>query len=394
MSGLVPLGFRAAGGAAGLKESGAPDLAVVAAAPPGAVPAAAVFTRNLAAAAPVQLSRRHLAESAGRVGAVVLNSGCANAGTGESGLAAAATTARAAGQRLGLPPEHVLVCSTGVIGTELPLARLEGALPGLCDELGDSEESLLSAARAIMTTDTHEKLAWAELAGGARLAAIAKGAAMLAPDMATMLAVLLTDAVVAPDRLHVALARATGRSFNDLSVDGCTSTNDTVILLASGLAGAPGPGFEAALAEVAGSLAYQIVADAEGGSRVGRIVVTGAPGDAEADAIARRVANSLLVKCSLLGADPYWGRVLGEVGLAGVALDPAAVDISYQGIKVARGGLEARWELDPGTLSLLSERMQEHDIEVLIEINQGGGSATMLTSDIGHGYLEENRGTS
>ncbi len=391
MSGLVPLGFRAAGGAAGLKESGAPDLAVVAAAPPGAVPAAAVFTRNLAAAAPVQLSRRHLAESAGRVGAVVLNSGCANAGTGESGLAAAAATARAAGQRLGLPPEHVLVCSTGVIGTELPLARLEGALPGLCDELGDSEESLLSAARAIMTTDTHEKLAWAELAGGARLAAIAKGAAMLAPDMATMLAVLLTDAVVAPDRLHVALARATGRSFNDLSVDGCTSTNDTVIVLASGASGVEPDEAEltAALTAACRNLAHQMAADAEGGTKVVRVVVSGALDHEGARAAARRVAESSLVKCSWYGGDPNWGRVLSELGTAGTALDPARVRISYGRHTVCSAGVAAAHDE-----AALADYLAGPEFEILCELGLGDGRGEILSADLTHGYVDENMGRS
>ena len=393
MSVVFPRGFVASGAASGIKPDGRLDLSFTGFAGSARGAGAAVFTQSLSAAAPVAVSREHLAATRGRLRGVIASSGNANALNGEPGMESARAMAAMAAREFGGAPEEYLVMATGLIGIPFPLATALSGGSALRAAAASSEEAGLLAARAIMTTDTHPKLAIRE-GDGWRIGGMAKGAAMIAPNMATMLSVITTDALLAPEEASAVLAAAVSSSFNRITIDGCTSTNDTVILLASGLAGAPGPGFEAALAEVAGSLAYQIVADAEGGSRVGRIVVTGAPGDAEADAIARRVANSLLVKCSLLGADPYWGRVLGEVGLAGVALDPAAVDISYQGIKVARGGLEARGELDPGTLSLLSERMQEHDIEVLIEINQGGGSATMLTSDIGHGYLEENRGTS
>lgn len=387
----MPLGFAAAGGAAGVKEHGAPDLALVAAVPPGAVPAAAVFTRNLAAAAPVQLSRRHLAESAGRIGAVVLNSGCANAGTGEAGLRGAAATASAVGHLLGLPPEQVLVCSTGVIGTELPLRRIEEALPGLCKELGDSDEALLSAARAIMTTDTREKVASAELAGGARLAAIGKGAAMLAPDMATMLAVLLTDAVVAPELLQRALGRATERSFNELSVDGCTSTNDTVVALASGASGVEPDEAEltAALTATCRNLAHQMAADAEGGTKVVRVTVSGAADDGSARAAARRVAESSLVKCSWYGGDPNWGRVLSELGTAGIALDPGRVRISYGAHTVcSEGSATAHDE------AALAEYLAGPEFEILCELGLGDGSGEILSADLTHGYVDENMGRS
>ncbi len=393
MSVVFPRGFVASGVASGIKSGGRLDLSFTGFGGSAVGSGAAVFTQSLSAAAPVSVSREHLAATGGRLRGVIASSGNANALNGGVGVEAARAMAAMAAREFGGVPEEYLVMATGLIGIPFPLdAALSGGA-ALRAAAASTEEAGLLAARAIMTTDTHPKLAVRERDGW-RIGGMAKGAAMIAPNMATMLSLITTDVLLDPEQAASVLAAAVSTSFNRITIDGCTSTNDTVVLLASGIAGPPGVGFEEALGEVAGSLAYQIVADAEGGSKVGKIVVTGAPSDGEADAIARKVANSLLVKCSLLGADPYWGRVLGEVGLAGVAIDPAAVDISYQGVKVARGGLEARGELDSGTLELLAERMQEHDIEVLIEINQGEGTATMLTSDIGHGYLEENRGTS
>ncbi len=235
MTAVLPEGFAAASMAAGIKVDGAPDLALVATAGGrGAVCAAAVFTQNLAAAAPVQVSRRNLASSGGRVGAVVINSGCANAATGPAGVATAEHTAALVAAGLGLEIDQVLVCSTGVIGIELPFEPIASGVPSLVASLESSDVALRAAARAIMTTDTHEKLATAQLPNGAHVGAIAKGAAMLAPNMATMLAVLMTDAEVPRDELQKSLAEAVDVTFNQLSIDGCTSTNDTVVALASG----------------------------------------------------------------------------------------------------------------------------------------------------------------
>jgi len=390
---VIPAGFAAQGLASGIKASGADDLALVATVSRRPVEAAAVFTRNLAAAAPVVVSRRHLAASGGRCGAVIMNSGCANAATGRAGVAAAEATAAVTARELGLAPEEVLVCSTGLIGHELPLERITAAVPELCSGLERSDEALVQAARAIMTTDTREKLAACPLEGspGSTVAGIGKGAAMLAPDMATMLAVVLTDASVPAPLLQRALGQAVESTFNRLSIDGCTSTNDTVVALASGESGRPTGEVELvrALTEVCASLAHQMAADAEGGTKVVHVVVTGAATDAEALRAARKVADASLVKCSWYGGDPNWGRVLSEVCTAGVRVDPDRVELSYgPHVVFAEGEPVASDE------AALRAYLAQPEFEVRADLHVGTGKGEILSADLTHGYVDENMGLS
>ncbi len=351
MSVTAARGFVAAGVAAGIKASGAPDLSLVATADHRPVTAAGVFTTNLVAAAPVQLSRRHLAAD-GRAAAVVLNSGNANAATGEPGLLVAETTAALAAEALGCDRRHVLVCSTGLIGIPMPIDPFTTGVPAAAAALAATPEAGRSAAEAIMTTDTVAKEAFATFdAGGVTVTVggMAKGAAMLSPAMATMLAVITTDAAVEPRALQAALTRAVDASFNLMTTDGSRSTNDTVLVLAGGAAGNPpitaGTAEAHALADaltaVCASLADQMAHDAEGATKFVRLTVKGARSNAEALQAARAVAQSQLVKCSLFGGDPYWGRILSELGASGAYLDPDRVDIAYNGFTVCVGGIAA-----------------------------------------------------
>ena len=389
MSITAPAGFVAASGAAGIKASGAPDVAVVATLDGRGVPAAGVFTANLAPAGPVQISREHLAASGGFAAAVVLTSGNANAANGGPGRAAAARLCELVGEEIGAEADRVLVCQTGLIGIPFPLEVVSSAIGPIVANRGSDRAQASAAARAILTTDTVTKEALVE-GDGFSVGAMAKGAAMLAPNMATMLAVLTTDARVDPTELAQALRSAVGPSFNSLSVDGCTSTNDTVLVLASGLAGPPGPGaLEAALATACGSLAEQMAADAEGATKLVRIRVTGAKSDAEAHQAARKVADSLLVKCSFNGEDPYWGRVVSELGTAGVGFDPDRVSVSYGGVVVCQEGVAAEHDA-----AAVRAHMSGHDLDLHCELGIGDGSGAVLTTDLGYGYIDENRTTS
>ncbi|MGC9156407.1 MAG: bifunctional ornithine acetyltransferase/N-acetylglutamate synthase, partial [Ferrimicrobium sp.] len=286
-----------------------------------------------------------------------------------------------------------LVCSTGLIGIPFPAERIEPGLELLGGELGSDPHAGERAAHAIRTTDTFAKEAQ-KTGTGFRVGGMAKGAAMIAPNMATMLCVLTTDASLTPERAQSAISWVVDQTFNRITIDGCTSTNDTVVLLASEVGAEPGPDFEESLLEVAAQLAYAIVSDAEGGSRVGRIRVIGGASVAEAERCARGVANSLLVKCSLLGGDPYWGRVLAEVGNALPEADMGRVSVAYQGVQVCQGGLDASAELSVADRRRLDHRMGEREIVIEIDLGRGSESVEVLTADIGHGYLEENRGTS
>jgi glutamate N-acetyltransferase/amino-acid N-acetyltransferase len=385
-----PAGFVAAGGGCGIKPGGAPDLAVVATADGAPVPGAAVFTSNRACAAPVTLSRRHLAASGGRVAAVVVNSGNANAATGAPGLADAARMAELTAKGVGCATEEVLVCSTGLIGFRLPMDRLEAGLPAIVAARAPGPDAADAAALAIMTTDTRPKVA--ERAGrGFVVGGIAKGAAMLAPDMATMLAVLTTDAAVEPGPLQAMLRDAVAASFNRLSVDGCTSTNDTVIVMASGASGGAQDAGEVAraLAEVCADLAGQMADDAEGATRVARVIVTGAADDTEAAIAARKVAESQLVQCSLHGADPYWGRVVSELGSAGVAFEIDRVEVAYGPVTVCRGGVA----LDHDREAVAAHLATRH-IELRADLGLGPGRAAMVTTALSPAYIAENERTS
>ena len=392
MTVTLPGGFVAAGGGCGIKPGGVPDLAVVATADGAPVAGAAVFTSNRASAAPVTLSRRHLAASGGRVSAVVVNSGNANAATGSRGLADALRMAELAAKGVGCATEEVLVCSTGLIGFPLPMDRLEAGVPAVVSALAPGPEAAAAAARAIMTTDTRPKTV--ERSGrGFVVGGIAKGAAMLAPDMATMLAVLTTDAAVDPSPLQAMLRDAVDTSFNRLSVDGCTSTNDTVIVMASGRSQAAGQAspeeVARALAEACADLAGQMAEDAEGATRVARVIVTGASDDREAAAGARKVAESQLVQCSLHGADPYWGRIVSELGSAGIAFDVDRVEVSYGPVAVCRGGVGVEHDRDA-----VAAHLAGRHVEVRADLGLGSGRAAMLTTALSPAYIAENERTS
>jgi glutamate N-acetyltransferase/amino-acid N-acetyltransferase len=384
-------GFVAAGGSVGIKAGGAFDLALVATEDGRAVPCAGVFTSNLAPAAPVQVSRSHLGAIGGRAAAVVLTSGNANAATGGPGLEAALRLCRLAAEGVGSAAEEVLVCQTGLIGVPFPIDAVEPSVGPVVAGRDASAAAGQAAATAIMTTDTTMKEVTVRGARGAFVVGgMAKGAAMLAPDMATMLAVLTTDAGADPATLYEVLSQAVVPSFNAMTVDGCTSTNDTVLLLANGRAGAVGKGeLLDAVTEACGSLAGQMVADAEGATKVAHIRVAGARSDAEAHRAARKVADSLLVKCSLNGADPYWGRVVSELGSAGVAFDPDLVSVAYGSVVVCAGGVAARH--DEGAVAA---HLAGRSVDICCDLGLGEGAAAVLTCDLGHGYIDENRTTS
>jgi glutamate N-acetyltransferase/amino-acid N-acetyltransferase len=385
----APQGFVAAGLACGIKASGAPDLALVASDVPG-VSTAGVFTSNMAAAAPVTVSRAHLEATGGHASAVILSSGNANAATGKRGLADAERMCALVGEGLGVSATDVLICQTGLIGIPLPMAPIETGIPRLVAARAAGRAAAEDAATAIMTTDVVRKEVVVE-GRGFTVGAMAKGAAMLAPHMATMLAVLTTDVSCPPGHLRRALAHAVDETFNRLTVDGCTSTNDTVLVLASGQAGLPKDptAITDALTEACAALAEAMAADAEGGSRVAHVVVTGAYSDDEAHRAARKVADSNLVKCSLNGEDPYWGRVVSELGSAGVAFDIDRVEIAYGDTVVCRGGVAAAHD-DKAVRTHLG---QDH-VELRCDLGLGTGRAAVLTVDLGHGYIDENRTTS
>ena len=392
-------GFVAGGLASGIKPSGAPDLAIVATADHGPVNAAGVFTSNLVAAAPVQISRQHLHD--GRAAAVVLNSGNANAATGDPGRTDALRMAELTADGLGCARRDVLVCSTGLIGIPMPMEPVEAGIPKLVGALRADVDGGTAAADAILTTDTvrKETVQHVELARGvtATIGGMAKGAAMLSPAMATMLAVLTTDAVVDAVALRAMLSAAVVDSFNSLIVDDCTSTNDTVLVLANGTLGnepitRTGRSYEAfadALAAACADLATQMAADAEGATKLATVVVRGARSAVEARTAARAVARSQLVQCSLYGSDPYWGRVLSELGASGARFDPERVDVSYQGVVVCRDGVAA-----PHDEAALAALMAQRDIAIDCDLHAGTGTARINFTDLSHAYVDENMGTS
>jgi glutamate N-acetyltransferase / amino-acid N-acetyltransferase len=386
---VAPAGFVAGGVACGIKPSGDADLALVATADGAAVAAAGVFTQNLVVAAPVVVSRRHLAATGGQAAAVVLSSGNANAGTGARGEADAEQMCALAAGAIGAEPDAVLVCSTGLIGYALPMDALHAGMPAVAAARGAAPAQGIAAAEAIMTTDTRRKETVVRGAGFV-VGGMAKGAAMLAPDMATMLAVLTTDAEVDPGTLRDVLQAGVADSFNAMTIDGCTSTNDTVLLLANGRAGAPDPAaFAAAVAEACLDLATQMVGDAEGHTKVVKVRVTGAASDDEARQAARKVAESQLVKCSWFGGDPYWGRVASDLGTAGVKLDPVGLVIAYGGTVVSRGCVNADHDE-----AAVAAHMAGAYLDVHCDLGVGDGGARVLTNDLAYGYIDENKGTS
>lgn len=389
MSITTPRGFVASGLASGIKASGALDLALVATDDAVAVPTAATFTTNLAAAAPVLVSREHIASSGGRAAGIVISSGNANAATGAPGRIDAECMCEWVAHGLAVPVDQVLVCSTGLIGVPLPMAPIERGIPALLADRSASAEAAQHAATGILTTDCGPKEVLVEHASFA-VAGMAKGAGMLAPDMATMLAFLTTDAAVEPDALAELLRIAVRDTFNSMTVDGCTSTNDTVVLMASGRAGTADPDVVAdAVTEACSTLASKMAADAEGASRIFQVRVTGARSDGEAHRAARKVADSLLVKCSINGEDPYWGRVASELGSAGVEFSMDRVDIAYGGVLVCRGGMAA-----PHDAGAVTRHMAGSLVDIHCRLGLADGNGVVMGVDLGHGYIDENRTTS
>lgn len=385
-------GFRFAGLAAGIKKTGLPDLGLAVAERP--VASAAVFTTNMVQAAPVKVARERL--SSGYAQAALVNSGNANACTGKPGLAATLSTSAAIAAALGIDEALVVPSSTGVIGQLLPADKVVAAAPALVDKL--AKHGAVDFAQAILTTDKSQKTALRTLAvdgGQVTLLGIAKGAGMIHPRMATTLAFVFTDANVSPALLKSALGRAADHSFNVATVDGETSTNDMVLVMASGATGAElaqgspkAAEFQSALAEVLRELAEQIVADGEGANHVAEVLVTGTHNDADARAIAQRVATSLLVKTAMHGKDANWGRILSAAGMAGVVFDPDVVTIAIDDVAIVREGLG----LGATAEAAAQKIMAGPRYSIRVSVGEGTGTASYLTCDIGHRYIDVNAG--
>ncbi len=385
----VPLGYRFAAAYAGIRKKPNLDLALMVSDREAA--AAGVFTRNLVRAAPVVLCEDHLKKSKGRCRAIIVNAGNANCAT-PTMMKVARATARATAKALGAPVNRVLVSSTGVIGEPLDESLIIDTLPAL--EAGLSPDRFSDAALSIMTTDTVPKIASAEVEtaqGAVRIAGMAKGAGMIHPNMATMLSYIFTDATIPADALQAMLKKAVGRSFNRISVDSDTSTNDTVILLANGASGVAVSrsnrgAFEAGLSQVAESLAVAIAKDGEGARKLITIDVEGAATEHDADTIARAIANSPLVKTALAGADPNWGRFLSSAGASGAPFDPSKVDIYVNGILVCRRGFRADFDE-----SEVQKTMEANELHLRFHIRRGGpGQARFWTCDMTEDYIRIN----
>ena len=388
----LPSGFLASGIHAGIrKDKSRPDLGLIVA--PGGVPAAAVFTRNRFLAAPVVLAKAGLKASGGRVTAVVVNAGCANAVTGREGMAAARRVRRRAAELAGCPENEVFPASTGVIGVVLPDELVLRALPGSFARLSASGMDAIS--HAILTTDVGPKVVQASFVREERrirVVGFAKGAGMIHPDMATMLAFVLTDAPAEPGFLKAALRRASDASFNAISVDGDTSTNDTLLLMASGKGGGTTmtsldgeEAFVGALTKVCRELAWKIVRDGEGASRVMEIVVTGARSDREARLAAHAVGTSPLVKTALAGGDPNWGRILAAVGRSGARFAASKVSLAAGRIVLVKDGQPAPYAEKDAAKVFSLER-----VPLRIDLGAGSGSALLLAADLGHDYVTLN----
>jgi len=388
----VPAGFSFSAASAGIKASGRPDLALVEACPGTA--AAAVFTTNRVVAAPLKVGRASLAASRGRVRAVIVNSGNANCATGKTGSRVCEQVCRELGQLLRVPAKQVFPSSTGIIGVPLPVDKISVHLPQLTAAPEATEQGIARFARAIMTTDTRPKIAGTEFHSGktsVKLLGIAKGAGMIHPQLATMLVYLFTDIEATPADLRQILRDACDDSFNCISIDGDTSTNDTVLLLASGRSGVRLKGasirrqFSAALDQVCQSLAEQIVSDGEGVRHVIRLSIEQARNRDEARQVARTVAHSLLVKTAWAGADPNWGRILAAVGRSGIALDAARVSIHIGDQMVCRDGAGCAFD----------ERRAHRDLarprcDIRIRLRRGNSFLKFLTTDLTADYVRIN----
>jgi glutamate N-acetyltransferase / amino-acid N-acetyltransferase len=390
----LPHGFRFAATACGLKKTGALDLAVLCSDFPAS--AAAVFTQNLVVAAPVVISKDHLRSSKGRMLGVVVNAGNANCATGPGGYAAAQRTVAEAAKRLGCRAEELFVCSTGVIGVTLPLEKILRALPVIARHRRPSARSFAELSLAICTTDTRPKTASSSFKmAGKRIHFVgcAKGAGMIHPNMATMLAFVITDAAIAPALLQKTLRDVTSQTFNAISIDGDTSTNDTLLVLANGAAGAHSiksdsaahRAFTYALEEVCRSLALQIVADGEGSQRVIEIEVCGAKSETAARRIAETIATSPLVKTAFAGGDPNWGRIFAAAGRSGVKFDPWLVDITMAGVPVLRRG----WPLEFNERAASNRLLAKH-VPIVVNMHAGGATARYWTCDFTAEYVRIN----
>ena len=373
-----------------MKEAGSPDLMLLATDDRQPVAAAGVFTSNLMTAPPVLVSRDHLRASRGLAVGIVINSGNANAATGDQGRRDAEAMCAHSATQLGCGVEHVLVCSTGLIGFPLPMDAITTGISRLAPTLASTEASGADAAEAIRTTDTRRKEATVHRDGYV-VGGMTKGAGMIAPNMATMLGVLTTDAAVDAATLADLLRAGVGRSFNRLSVDACQSTNDTVLVLASGRSGREPTGDElgGAIEEVCLDLAYQIAGDAEGHTKVVTVRVRGAVSDGDAELAARRVADSLLVKCAWYGEVPYWGRVASELGSSGARFEPDRLVVRYGPHTLVDGGVAAGFD-ETEVVSYL----RQPDLEVTADLGLGDGSSFVITNDLTHAYVDENMGTS
>jgi len=397
---LVPRGFKFGATKAGLKASGRTDFALIAADVPAS--AAAAFTSNRVIAAPLIVDKENLAASGAKVRIVAINAGNANCAAGKPGLDAARATCSAAADIFGCNPLHVFPSSTGVIGVPLPVEKLVAVMPALAASLGPEADRFHEVAEAILTTDTVEKTAFARVevapagggpAGEVLIAALGKGSGMIHPQLvphATMLVYVLTDAAIEPGVLQTYLNSAIEVSFNRISVDGDTSTNDTVLLLASGASGLEiGPGnqaFQAALTQVCTSLARQVVADGEGLSHVVELRIAGAASDADALRVAKAIAHSPLVKTAWAGCDPNWGRLAAAIGYSGAQIDPDRIDITFGSLPICRDGGRAPSYDEAAAHAYISDE----EFSISIDLHQGSGSCTFWTTDLTHEYIHIN----
>jgi glutamate N-acetyltransferase/amino-acid N-acetyltransferase len=396
---IIPRGFRFGAIRAGVKASGRPDFSLIVADAPAS--AAAAFTSNRVIAAPLIVDKQHLSATKGKVRVVAINAGNANCAAGQAGLDAANATCDAAARVFACRPEEVFPSSTGVIGVPLPAQKLIDVMPTLAASIGAESDHFLEVAQAILTTDTVEKTAFArlEVAGpdGApqeiRIAALGKGSGMIHPQLvphATMLIYIMTDAAIEPAILDSYLRPAIEVSFNRISVDGDTSTNDTVLLLASGAGGASvGPGnaaFAAALTQVCTSMARQVVADGEGLTHVVELRIDGAASDADALRVAKAIAHSPLVKTAWAGCDPNWGRLVAAIGYSGAQIDPDRIDITFGEHPICRNGGRAP-EFDEAAAHTY---ISQTEFSISIQLNQGSGSCVFWTTDLTHEYIHIN----
>ncbi len=381
-----PPGFVAGAVEAAIKTPGRLDLALVASKTPCS--AAAMFTKNLVKAAPVLLSTKHLRQSEGKTCAVLFNSGCANAATGEIGMQVCKESMQTLAEILDIHATQVLAASTGVIGVQLPAERMLSALPKLASSV--SPQGLPDLARAIMTTDTKKKMASATIEIDGRtisIAGVAKGAGMIHPDMATMLVLILTDAVASPEELRASLQTACQKSFHKISIDGDSSTNDSVFCLASGASEQKLPAelFTAGLAMVCRSLALQIVRDGEGAKKLITVTVVGAANDEDAQKVARAVSSSLLVRTAVAGGDPNWGRILAAVGRAGATVDPDLITISVESIPLFERGKPC-----VANQESMKKAFAGSEVSIGVDLASGSSSETLWTCDLTQEYVRIN----